>query len=196
MMRAMSAAGGVAVLISVTASATAHEHTAYPAAAYPQAKQPSSAWFEPERGFSVKIDSGATYRKIYRVDAGAAHVNLAFGGQTGVGSWYGHIHGGFGQTDQGLLTRELGFGPSWEAPIGRWRFGVGARVAWLAIKRSSSGGRLEDITLGGRIFSTIDVYRAKTYATTLGLGFETAMLDDRDPPQLQSVAASIGLRFF
>ncbi|MFP6683485.1 MAG: hypothetical protein VB934_02180 [Polyangiaceae bacterium] len=164
--------------------------------AYDPSGAPPPRWFEGERGFSMKVSAGPSYRRIYRVDAGGAQIGVAFGGQTGSGGWYGAVRAELGQTDRGLSIRHLGLGPTWEAPIGPWRFGFGAHSGIISIQRASSGAWLTDVTLGGHLFSTVDVYRTSSYAATVGLFFATEGMDGDDPPQMHHVSARLGVRFF
>lgn len=126
--------------------------------------QDKGDFYAGERGLSLKLSAGASYRQLVSIPVGAANISMALGSQARSGGWYGTLTGLFGSTENGLFVRQFSTGASWEAPLGRLHLGASLRVNYIAISRATLNMNMSDFGTGGLLFASFDLIKGKNYA--------------------------------
>lgn len=155
-------------------------------------------FFEGERGFAAQLMAGPGYRNLYGVHMIGGDVELAFGAQTKGGGIYGRINLFLARTLEGGLTVIApAVAPTWEAPIGPFRLGLGIQISMLGYIRSTTQNYQAEIGIGPRAHAHWDFAKSEAIGGFLGLrgGADFYVFDDGDAV-VPDLALHVGVRFF
>jgi len=152
---------------------------------------------EPRRGFTIAMDAGYAYRRLYSIPIHAGEVELSFGGALKSVSIYGTIGGLFGRTEQGLLVTRITSGPSLLFPVTeKFRLGVAIRTSTVAVQRVTAGDTMGAFGFGFFGNATYDVITVDPVAFYVGarVGGETFM-NSKPNAWLWGGSLNLGFRY-
>lgn len=161
-------------------------------------QRPASA-----RRVGVKVEGGATYRRIFTLPVAGGEGALGIGSlpatsRPGVPDVFVRARYGFGRTENGLAVHVARAGAQIEFPIGRFRPWIAADAMWLGIARVTEPSLVQHWGLGAGLGASFDVVRTtERGAIYLGLGGELDLFPHKLVPRTLSPVASLtlGARF-
>lgn len=151
-----------------------------------------------ERGFAMQMMAGPGYRNLHGVHMIGGDVEMAFGAQTKGGGIYGRVSLFLARTlEGGLFVIAPGVAPTWEAPVGPFRLGLGIQLSMLGYIRSTTRNYEAELGLGPRAHAHWDFVKTETLSGFLGLrgGADFYVFDDGDAV-VPDLALQGGVRFF
>jgi hypothetical protein len=153
-------------------------------------------WFAGQRGFTAQFMVGPGGRNVYDVPVVGLDTEVAFGAQTRVGGFYGRHHFFVGRTPEGLTVLSNNWAPTWEAPVGALRLGLGPQMGILGFFRATTGDYSARMGGGLRVHAAWDFVASDHASGFLGLRGGLQGYQGPDDLIVLDAGLHIGLRLF
>jgi hypothetical protein len=141
------------------------------------------------------VQGGIAYRHVFDVPIVAPDLGVVLGAQFTGGAAFGLFDGIWGQTDDGLRTRQFHLGGGYEAIMDLFRIGAEIHWGYVDIVRRTSGNDISSIGIGMALRASVDVFHSDDVTMFVAARIPVDLYFGDPTPIMWGASGMLGLRF-